>query len=500
MNCNYYIRLCIQVTCLILAAMVNATSAFASHVVISNVTIISAERDMPLLHANVEILDNEIIQVSSKAIQTSSLTTVIDGSGKYLIPGLMDSHVHVGTMPGIIDSDKLPSRFARLQQDFIKQQPKSYLYFGVTQLLDLSQSTQSLLPFTQQPQRPDIFHCGAIRVLNGYGTAGMSAQQAISQYDHIIFDAPNGLPAPKGIDLNKHTAEYLVKQIANDGAICLKVFLEDGFGMSSHWPIMNNALLQQIKTEAIKHKLILVAHANAIDMQPIALENNIDVIAHGLWNWNEFDGQQGLPKEIKVHLDNIVKNKVVFQATFDVMDGLAGIMADDPLANALYKKVITPSALSWYQSEEALWFKYELSKDFDGLPSDKIATIFKAKGNQNERVLKYLSGLDYPLVLASDTPSSPTMSAQPGFSSHNEILHLHRAGVSLKQIFAAATINNAAAFGLLDLYGTIEPGKVANLLLLSKNPLETIEAYNAIDKIILQGDIIEREALAALNK
>ena len=72
-----------------------------------------------------------------------------------------------------------------------------------------------------------------------------------------------------------------------------------------------------------------------------------------------------------------------------------------------------------------------------------------------------------------------------------------RAGIPLSAIFAAGTINNARQLRLDKDYGTIEKGKVANLLLLDANPLADIEAWTKIDQVILRGKPIERETLAA---
>ena len=68
--------------------------------------------------------------------------------------------------------------------------------------------------------------------------------------------------------------------------------------------------------------------------------------------------------------------------------------------------------------------------------------------------------------------------------------------MSLQQIFRAATINNAREFKLESQIGTIEPGKVANLVLMTKNPLETIEAYDSITTVFLHGKPISRGDLA----
>lgn len=70
-------------------------------------------------------------------------------------------------------------------------------------------------------------------------------------------------------------------------------------------------------------------------------------------------------------------------------------------------------------------------------------------------------------------------------------------GLSLKGLLASLTLNNARAFHLDNEIGTIEVGKTANLLLLSKNPLEDVSAYNAIETVILHGDVHDREVLSA---
>jgi imidazolonepropionase-like amidohydrolase len=72
-----------------------------------------------------------------------------------------------------------------------------------------------------------------------------------------------------------------------------------------------------------------------------------------------------------------------------------------------------------------------------------------------------------------------------------------RAGISLKTIFRAATLDNARAFGLDDQLGTIEAGKRADLLLLTDNPLVDISAYDTIKTVIIGGRLIDRQALSA---
>ena len=70
-------------------------------------------------------------------------------------------------------------------------------------------------------------------------------------------------------------------------------------------------------------------------------------------------------------------------------------------------------------------------------------------------------------------------------------------GVSLETIFRSATLDNARVFGLDDDIGTVEVGKRADLLLMSEDPLESLSAYDSIDLVVLNGQVLDRHSLAA---
>jgi hypothetical protein len=341
-----------------------------------------------------------------------------------------------------------------------------------------------------------LFHCGAAPIVGGYPTVWVSKEESYEIFRYLIVDDAEHSSLPEGSDPAQFSPEAVVKRMAEDGAICVKVFIEDGFGSSNQWPLISEDLLKRVQKATKKHGLIMMAHANAIDMQVIAEKIKVDVIAHGMWNWNQFDREPGIPKPIRQVLDQVIANQTVFQPTFNVMDGLKGVTVPNVLDDPLYAKVISKQAMDWYKTHEGLWFRDEVLSDFDGLSLTKIHQRQDWIISQGERVVEYLSNNGHPIVLASDTPSSPTFAAQPGVSTFHELQHLHKAGLSLLQVFQAATINNAKAFNMDNQYGTVEPGKIANLLLLKANPLESITAYNTIDKVIIRGEVIERETLA----
>ena len=92
--------------------------------VIRNVTLVSPEREMPLANAHVLIRDGRIAEVSAQPIAAPG-AEVIDGTGRFLVPGLIDSHVHLDHATGL--KRRYTPDFDRLYREFQQQQPRSYL-------------------------------------------------------------------------------------------------------------------------------------------------------------------------------------------------------------------------------------------------------------------------------------------------------------------------------------------------------------------------------------
>ena len=86
----------------------------------------------------------------------------------------------------------------------------------------------------------------------------------------------------------------------------------------------------------------------------------------------------------------------------------------------------------------------------------------------------------------------------PGFSLHDELALLVEAGLSPMAALQASTSNAARFMGQLDRRGTIEPGKVADLVLLDKDPLADIHNTRSIQAIVLNGKLMPRAALDAM--
>jgi FMN-dependent NADH-azoreductase len=77
-----------------------------------------------------------------------------------------------------------------------------------------------------------------------------------------------------------------------------------------------------VRDAATANGLVMMMHANSFEAQQFAVNADVDVIAHGMWNWGALDRQPELPPEIKALLDRIVQKRTGYQATIQVTRGL----------------------------------------------------------------------------------------------------------------------------------------------------------------------------------
>ena len=480
-----------------LLAVMLANLALTSHshaevdLVIKDATIISPQNkyeSQVLSNSWVAIKGNRIVDIGQNQALPSA-KRVINAKGKFLIPGLMDSHTHLLTMPGL-DFDDLNAN--HMQEAYAERRGNNFLYYGVTQVLDPATTELGVKYFQASSTTPDAFYCGAMPIFNGYNARGIAHEDLHHRRPYYVAEQTDPQVSPELQSI--HTATKAVERLVDDGANCAKVFIEDGFNFADHIPIMSQQNLTQLVQRAKQLKLPVMAHANATDMQAIAIEADVTILAHGLWNWLEeqkLDKQTEFPPKVKKVLDKIVAQDVIYQPTMNVLRALRDVMVQSHLALAEYKNVLPQWQIDWYLSQQGQWYAEQMA----GESRTKSIQSFNAKMRNGTRVVKYLYDRGVTILLASDTPPSPTYASQPGLSSYMELQMLHQAGLDLAGILSAATLNNAKAYRLDRDYGTVSKGKIANLLLLDSDPLKSIQAYDDINTVVLQGKPIARSKL-----
>jgi imidazolonepropionase-like amidohydrolase len=465
-----------------------APSQAVSSVVIADVTVISADRAAPLEHAWVRIEDGRIAEVSTQPLTNA---TVIEGRGRYLIPGLIDTHMHLSQIPGMpFDRAAARPEIARAAR---AQIPRSYLYFGFTTVVDLGSRPEEAALWKSVEVAPDAYFCGAAPVANGYPMAFLPEALRYEIYPYVLYDDRQAADIPARIDPAEHTPEAVVRRMADDGAICVKTYYESGFGaFQGQLPTPTLKMIRDLVAAAHARDMPVFIHANSVDAHAFALAAGVDSTAHGIWNGLPED--EALGAEVEEIIAAIVANDIGYQPTLQVLHGLMDIFDEEFLAGSALTEAVPAGLLAWYATDEGQFFRDELERDFRG------ADPAVAMGNslrQRDRVVARLAEADARLLFGTDTPSAPTYANPPGLNGLLEMRAWIAAGVDEARLFRALTLDNADAIGLADEIGTIAPGRLAHLLLLRENPLEDVEAYDSIETVFVAGRPIAREELSA---
>ncbi|MDV7140175.1 amidohydrolase family protein [Maribacter sp. TH_r10] len=459
--------------------------------VIENARIISPE-NQTLSSASYIVIDgDDIVFIGIYKPNLKGTFKTVDAKGKYIIPGLIDSHVHVTVTDALSDKEELEN--PEIVKSFRNQLPKSYLYFGYTTLIDLGAANPDrLVDFQKMEIRPELYYAGGGAVIgNGYGLSNWK-----DEVPNFVYQENEAYPFPDNYVKENHTPQAVAKRIAESGAIVLKTYYEPGFDPTQpRFPTPSQTLMSNLKREAHKNNLVLAVHGNSLEAHRFLAEAEVDVVAHGLWNWgsHRLDSTMVLPKEIKDVLDAEIKGKVGYMPTLQVINGLRELTDSNYLNDSELEHVLPNELITYYKANTNIMY----ANVFGNAPKNSIATNFNRISEQGKLSMKYMHDNGGKLLFGTDTPSSPTYGNPPGYNGYLEMLEMESAGIPLNKILAMATIENAKAFKLENLYGTVEQGKKANLLILNKNPFQDITAYNDISQVIVHGNLINRSAFSA---
>ena len=456
---------------------------------ITGATVISPERADNGQQLDVLIEGERIASVVEALLPVAPRDApVFNATGMYLMPGLIDSHVHLASVPGF--SPVMEYRHPILAREYRAQLPRSFLRYGYTTVIDLVPTDRDVLAaFVAAPVHPDLFHCGALPLRDGYPT-----HFAPGLVRDRIF--PNSVTEPKaaGSEASARTPQAAVDRVKKDGAICVKTFFERGFGRDRNLPVPSPELFAGLVKSARAAGLPVLLHATSLEAQRFGLEGGTDIFVHGMWNWADSGGGATLPAAEREVLDRIASRRIGYMPTLQVIGGLRALYDPGHFDQPAIRRVVPASLLEWYRSPAGRWFKDDMTS---GSSDERLRAVFDALLARGTESTRYLAQKGAFFLFGSDTPSGPTPGNLPGLNGYLEMQRLAAAGVSLRQLLEAATVNNAKAFGLADRIGTIEAGKRANLLLLGRSPLESVEAYDTIRAVWIGGRRLDPASLEA---
>ena len=183
--------------------------------------------------------------------------------------------------------------------------------------------------------------------------------------------------------------------------------------------------------------------------------------------------------EMKEMIDLILAHQVYYDANLQMYGGI----------NLRRKH---PSEMVW--TDEAKYFTPYAQSLLDerGPPAPESDAAEFAQRNLELRML-YESGGAHLLIVGTDEPVYTDL--LPGFAYHRELLAMTYAGLPPAAVLRAATINGARALGIDDRLGSVEPGKLADLVIVSGNPVADIKAARDVRYVVKDGVVYDPKSL-----
>jgi imidazolonepropionase-like amidohydrolase len=474
-----------------------AVSASGPGLLIRGVQLVSPELVEPRADAWVLVRGERIEAVGDgEPPALVGQVEVLEGSGRFLTPGLIDGHVHLVAIAGM-DLEQSASE-VELAQGYYRQLPKSYLHSGFTTLVDLNLVDPSVLDYFDGPEpHPDVLHCGGgVTVANGYPMSFLPEESRFETFSNFLWLDEQAAAIPSRYAAEEHTPERAVERVVALGGSCVKSYWESGFLPGEDLPTPDDELMTELLAVAHRHELPLLVHANSLAAHRFAARVGVDAVAHGLWNWGSAQrvgGAGDLPAAVREVLDREIEAGVAYMPTLRVIEGLVDLLPPEFLDRPELRQVISSELIEWYRSEPGGWLRREILGD--GSVEARVLGMSEV-ARHGASALAYISSQGGRILFGSDTPSAPNFANPPGLNGYWELRAMAAAGLTPRQILDAATLENARFFGIDGEVGSVEAGKRADLLLLARDPLESVDAWDSLETVIVGGLPIERAELS----
>lgn len=444
-----------------LAAQTSSPSRSAPRegaLVITGVSIVDPVRGTTSAPQDIVVQNGRIVTIAPAGRVAAPIgATRVDGTGQFALPGLIDVHAHVGE-GGIAPQDD--STRARALQQFLR--------YGVTTIFvpGATGAGDAAFPELRQRCRTRVIACPGL-----YGTGSILTAPG-SHPVSTIFGMPDDV-TPEIVEARGVTVlqpgrdiEALIAAKAAAGADAIKIIIEDGPPPWYPKPRLSDEQIAGVIAAAHARALPVYAHVSSSRVTRVAVEAGVDGIMHGPID--------PLPDDV---IARMTDRRTWYVPTLSLYDGILTWARKQREADPYALAGVEPSAI---ESLTAPPFLAAAAEDEAG------ARKYLEHASEN---LRRAAAAGVPIALGTDV-NNPFVF--PGYSVHEELVAMVRAGLTAAQALQAGTAGAAAFLRASGSVGTIAPGFEADLVLLSGNPLERIENSRTITAVITDGRVIDQ--------
>jgi imidazolonepropionase-like amidohydrolase len=410
-------------------------------IVIRGVTLVDGTGRPPVPGMTLVIEGNRITAVGT-TVQPPAGARVIDGTGKFVMPGMIDAHIHLRGGRG---GNRPPAE----QEREAVRALHGYLYAGVTTVFDAGNQSDFIMGLRAKEQSGAIV---SPRILATGGTVA----------------SPNGHGGPYNIEAWPADRKLLDQHLATKPDLAKIGQDEHGWGTRPLIKQLPYDLLEKIIRYYHSKGVRVIIHTSNEHESLEAIYAGADTMAHPII-------QAPASEE---YLRMMAVKRVPTVSTLTIGENYSRL-AEHPefLDEPLYRDTIETDERQRLKTEESAKQK-----------ENRWAAWMKVMTPVAQDNMKRLNDVGKDIVATGTDQTS-------GAALHRELELLVGGGISAADAVVMATRNAARALGKLETLGTVEVGKLADVVLLRADPTRDIQNAKQIDTVIKNGQIIDRAKL-----
>ena len=374
--------------------------------------------------------------------------STVDCRGKFIIPGLINAHGHLGVTRG---AGSGPENYT---SENVAAQLNQYARYGVTSMLSLGLNRDIVYDLRAKQRSGEFAPEGATVFTAGRG-----------------IGVPGGAP-PLNVAADQvyrpttpDEARAAVREMAAHNPDIIKIWVDDIRGTM---PKMQPDIYRAVIEEAHSNHLRVAAHIYYLADAAALVDLGVEVIAHSIRD-----------KDVDPGLVRAMKQKGVYYIPTLELDDSFFLYADHPelLNDPFLAGALNPDLKAMFASRE--WR--------DKVKNDPATPKNRAAFDMALRNLRAMHAGGVTIAMGTDSGATPLR--LQGWAEHLELELMKRAGLSPMDVLVAATRGGAAVSGSTA-RGTLEAGKVADFMILNEDPLEDIRNSRNIFAVWHNGEKI----------